>query len=240
MKCVRQLTEITVKFLHRIKDEIISVLFPLYCVGCGREGRWCCEECATLLANQAVLKCPVCFKTTVAGRTCEECKKYSSLDGLVAAASYADPAIRSLIKALKFDRARETIPFIARASVHGRGVIAAIVRDAFVVAVPLHRARSRMRGYNQAELIAKNLFPDLVYESDALIRIKNTSPQSDLDSEKRLSNPKGAFRAVRSFFGQTILLVDDVYTTGATMEACAKVLKEAGAQSVWGFAVARG
>lgn len=237
---MKLLTEITLKFLHRIKDEAISVLFPLYCVGCGREGEWCCEECATLLANQAVLACPVCSQTTVAGRTCEECKKYSSLDGLVAAASYADPAIRGLIKALKFARARETIPFIARASVHGRGVIAAIVRDAFVVAVPLHRARSRMRGYNQAELIAKNLFPDFVYESSALIRVKNTSPQSDLDVEKRRSNPQGAFRATRSFSGQTILLVDDVYTTGATMEACAKALKDAGAKFVWGFVVARG
>lgn len=237
---MKQLTEITVKFLHRIKDEAISILFPLYCVGCGKEGSWCCEECATLLANQAVLRCPVCFKTTVAGRTCEECKKYSSLDGLVAAASYADPAIRGLIKALKFARARETLPFLARASVHSRGIIAATLRDALIVAVPLHPARSRMRGYNQAELIAKNLFPDLIYESEALTRVRNTIPQSDLNSEKRLSNPKGAFRAMRSFSGRTILLVDDVYTTGATMEACAKALKEAGAQSVWGFAVARG
>lgn len=240
MKRVKQLTEITVKFLHKIKDEAISVLFPLYCLGCGREGRWCCQECATLLANQAVLKCPVCFKTTVAGRTCEECKKYSSLDGLVAAATYADPVIRGLIKALKFDRARETIPFIFRASVHGRGVIAVTVRGAAVIAVPLHRGRSRMRGYNQAELIAKNLFPDLIYESEALTRVRNTSPQSDLNPEKRLSNPQGAFRATRSFSGQTIILVDDVYTTGATMEACAKVLKEAGAKFVWGFALARG
>lgn len=237
---MKHLTEITVNFLHRIKDEAISVLFPLYCVGCGREGLWCCGECATLLANQAVLKCPVCFKTTVAGRTCEKCKKYSALDGLVAASSYTDPVIRSLIKAFKFARAQETLPFIKRASVHGRGVIAATVRGAFVVAVPLYRARERMRGYNQAELIAKNLFPDFVYESGALIRIKNTRPQSDLDSEKRLANPQGAFRATHSFSGRAILLVDDVYTTGATMEACAKALKDAGAQSVWGFAVARG
>ena len=221
------------------KEQVFSILFPLFCVSCGAEGAWCCDDCLGLLPRGALLACPRCAKETWAGRTCERCKAHSALDGLIAASSYADGTVRNLVRSLKFDGAKETIPLIKKLSVHARGVLASVIPDAIVVPIPLWRRRELRRGFNQAQLLAKELFPNAEY-LDALIRTRNTHAQTELDEEERRANPKGAFYCLQKFAGQTILLVDDVFTTGATMEECAKVLKQAGAKEVWGFTVARG
>ncbi len=225
---------------RRMRTEAISVLFPLYCVSCGREGAWCCAECEAFLPGTAVLACPGCEKPAVGGRTCARCSGKIPLDGLVAGASYANPSVRALVRALKFDGAKDALPYLSRASLHGRGVVSAVLPGAIVVPVPLYRKRELARGYNQARLIAETLFPDFAQEPGAFLRVKATKAQTDLDEETRKQNPAGAFRAARGFSGKNILLVDDVYTTGATMNECARVLKEAGATEVWGFVVARG
>lgn len=224
---------------RRIWTGVISVLFPLYCVDCGAEGSWCCHDCLAHLPRTAALSCPVCAAPSPAGRTCGRCSERTSLNGLIAAASYADPGVRKIVKALKFDGAVAVLPIINRLSVHGRGVAAAVVSDAIVVPMPLHGKRERMRGYNQAEMFAKVLFPKYEF-CRALSRLKNTRPQTELKDEARLKNINGAFGAARKFNGEAILLVDDVYTTGATMNEAARVLKEAGAGEIWGFVVARG
>lgn len=231
----------TLSLMEKIKDGILSVLFPLYCVDCGAEGAWCCEDCLEMIARTAVLKCPLCGKEFPAGRTCAKCANRTGLSGLIAAASYADPGVRRLVKALKFDGALGVLPIINRLAVHGRGVVvAAVPAGAIVVPMPLHGKRERVRGYNQSEMLARNLFTGFYIEAGRLKRIKNTVPQTELKDEARLTNISGAFGAERKFNGETILLVDDVYTTGATMNEAARVLKEAGAGEVWGFVIARG
>jgi ComF family protein len=111
------------------------------------------------------------------------------------------------------------------------------------VAVPLHPKRLRYRGFNQALFLAESAARSLgiALNIDGLARVRHTRPQVDLGPEERLANVKGAFAVVRpeDFKGQAVLLVDDVYTTGATVKECARVLKKSGAKSVSVLTVAR-
>jgi ComF family protein len=111
-----------------------------------------------------------------------------------------------------------------------------------VVPVPLHSRRERARGYNHSELLARDLgrHTGIAVVTSALTRTKDTSPQVSLPrAEQRRRNVQGAFECRLDMGGRNVLLVDDVVTTGATMSACAKALKRAGAGSVWGLAFAR-
>ena len=112
-----------------------------------------------------------------------------------------------------------------------------------IVPVPLHKRRLKRRGYNQASLISQDLgkLMDIPVVDGCLVRIKEAKPQVDTESvEERWNNVKSAFCCVDDrVVGKRILIIDDVCTTGATMESCARVLKEGGASSVWGLSVAR-
>ena len=112
-----------------------------------------------------------------------------------------------------------------------------------LVPIPLARKKLKNRGYNQAEEIAKKLGKELKIPViiDCLIKIRENLPQMELSKEERQENIKGVFeiKNKEKIQGKKILLVDDVYTTGATMEECAKVLKQAGAREIWGVVVAR-
>jgi ComF family protein len=111
-----------------------------------------------------------------------------------------------------------------------------------MVPVPLHRARERERGYNQAALLAKELAPrlGLPVATDVLIRTRATAPQVGLSPEERRANVREAFACIGSgLAGARVLLIDDVYTTGSTMEAAAAALREGGVLSVWAYTLAR-
>ena len=112
-----------------------------------------------------------------------------------------------------------------------------------VVPVPLFPKRNRTRGYNQSELLAKNFAPrvGLTADTKSLVRIKNTVSQTTLGRMGRLANMKGAFSCKNpaAVKGKTVLLIDDVATTGATLEGCAAALKAAGAKKVMAYTFAR-
>ena len=111
------------------------------------------------------------------------------------------------------------------------------------IPIPLHKTKKRKRGFNQSELIAKELSKSLniPLKTDILVKTKKTQTQTNLTKEQRAENVKNAFiiKNPQSIEGKTVFLVDDVFTTGSTMKECAKTLKKAGATYVWGIAVAR-
>jgi ComF family protein len=111
-----------------------------------------------------------------------------------------------------------------------------------IAPVPLHVERERTRGYNQSLLLATALGErnGLPVWTDALTRVRSTRTQTDLDASERQANVAGAFAANSRVAGRRMLLIDDVCTTGATMDACSIALKERGAKSAWGLALARG
>ena len=116
--------------------------------------------------------------------------------------------------------------------------------EAFLVPIPLSRKKLKERGFNQAQEIAKELSLSLKIPllSDVLLKIKETSAQVELQGKDRQENIKGVFVCQKPDLikSKKIILIDDVFTTGATMEECARVLKTAGAKEVWGVTVARG
>jgi ComF family protein len=111
-----------------------------------------------------------------------------------------------------------------------------------LIPVPLHVERERERGYNQSTLLARELAArrGLALWYNGIRRIRSTRPQIDLDTSARFENVRQAFAVTTEVAGARILLIDDVCTTGATLDACAVALKERGAKSVWGLTLARG
>ena len=149
-------------------------------------------------------------------------------------------AVRKAIHALKYQGVRAVaptlgqllVPFLAQEGLEGD----------LLVPVPLHPKRERQRGYNQSLLLAQAVgrATGLAVEPRALTRVTSVPSQVSLRAEERCANVAEAFRArPESVVGRRILVIDDVCTTGATLEACALALKEAGAVSVWGLALAR-
>lgn len=151
--------------------------------------------------------------------------------------------LRDVIHALKYEGRRTLArPLGQLMAAHGASLLDGA--DC-AVPVPLHRRRHRARGFNQAAELARALGLPVV---DALVRVRATSSQTDLPAAQRHRNVRGAFRAARAGLlgrrraavgGRTIVLIDDVCTTGATLEACAAVLKAAGAREVRALTAAR-
>ncbi|HYU79847.1 MAG TPA: ComF family protein [Vicinamibacterales bacterium] len=210
--------------LRRLADSLLSTLLGSPCAVCAR-----------------VLDRPL------SGAVCDDCWSRivppappfhgTRFISTAAAIGEYDGVLREIIHALKYQGRRSTAPRLsALMAMHGRDVLA--TADA-VVPVPLHRTRERARGFNQAEELARGLGLPVQL---ALRRVRITQPQVDLPAGDRHSNVKDAFAAAgcgSTFAGKILVLVDDVTTTGATLEACARVLSEAGAQEVRALTAAR-
>ena len=184
--------------------------------------------------------CPPCWERLPWRPRSRRPRPRSGLDGLVASIEYRDAA-RRLVHALKFDRFDRLGPPLGRiAAGHGRGLLASLPACDVVVPVPLHLTRRFVRGFNQAEFLARGVAvaAGLPCAPSLLSRVRRGRRQRGLTSRARRASLAGVFRAARGARGRSVLLVDDVVTTGATLEACATALRDAGARSVVAFAVA--
>ena len=173
---------------------------------------------------------------------CTQCQKAPfQMDGLRACAYHSGP-LRTAIHQFKYEGLRSLAAPLGQLMGRAWSELAPVNGFDAIVPVPLHPARLRERGYNQATLLAREFSPSLgcpVVE-DELVRTKATIPQIDLSAEQRRANVQHAFKCSKgSLAGQRALLVDDVCTTGATLEAAAAALYQAGAASVWSFTLAR-
>lgn len=200
---------------------------------------WCTTCAETFDPVRPSVGCPFCDASGSAV-TCTACRPLRALDGLIVLFAYANPVIRGAITGYKFGG--DT----AYAEVLTRWLRARISRtdlptvDA-VIAIPLHLSRLRSRGFNQADLITREVAAALGRPVvSPLARTRKTAPQSSLaHAERKAHGLAGAFSCA-SPVPEHVLLCDDVFTSGATMDAAAAVLKQAGAKEVWGFAVAKG
>lgn len=197
-----------------------------------------CAECDADLPRLAAPACPRCALAAPGGALCGRClAQPPAYDETVAALAYAFPA-DVLVQALKFRSELALAPLLGRllASRLPRGV-----RVDFLLPVPLSAARLRERGFNQALEIARHvaaatgcaLAPQLAERS------RDTPPQVDLPAGRRAQNVRGAFRCTRALAGAEVALLDDVMTTGATLDELAATLKRAGAARVVNWVVAR-
>jgi competence protein ComFC len=235
-------------FFNKTKEFILDILFPKFCLNCGREGQYLCPDCFFLVGimeNQYCLFCKI-PKVVVNGRTCLFCRRERSLDGLLFSVPYENRIIKKLISKFKYGSAKDlatTISFFALWHLELSGKWGKF-SDFYIIPAPLHPKKLKARGFNQSEEIAKKiaLFTGLPILEKTLLKIKNTAAQAELNKEQRQKNLKGAFLCAQpeTIKDKKIILIDDVFTTGATMEECASTLKKAGAKEVWGLAIARG
>ncbi len=224
----------------------LNLVFPPSCVHCGREGELLCHICvaeSTAVQPSVCRKCAEPLPKPKAGTSSRCAGERSRLDRLYASYMYDSP-VGSAIKVFKFEDIRALGPVLAALF----NVDAMRRSDAdLVVPVPLHRSRSRARGYNQSELLGRLLSGRLGIEfrNDVLVRTRDTAPQTAQPTAvARQQALVGAFTArrgvaestVKNINGLRVLLVDDVFTTGSTVKSCAGALKSAGASWV-GIAV---
>jgi len=235
--------------LRTAVDGLTAVVLAPSCAACGEllgapthgpvcDGCWTsilpltpplCDACGDPLPSWRTIsvplaECPRCRRTT---RHVERARAIGEYDG----------ALRAIVHALKYEGRRSLARPLARL-MRQRGADLIGCADV-LVPVPLHRSRLRERGFNQAADLARHLGPPVV---SALRRVRATATQTSLPAAQRHRNVRDAFavsRRVRGIQNRCVVLIDDVSTTGATLEACARVLKDAGAAHVFALTAAR-
>jgi competence protein ComFC len=229
--------------LAGIQRVALNLLFPRWCIGCGKEGDYICEACSRSLK---AIDPPVCAKCgrplpdSSAYGECSNCRGWQpGIDGIRAPFLF-DSLIRDVIHEFKYRNLR-TLGTELAVLLHNYLMVNPIHGDV-LVPVPLHRKRLRERGYNQSSLLARELgkLTNLPVVENSLIRRKYTSPQARTSNiNERRGNVADAFacRDNRLQY-KHVILIDDVSTSGTTFNTCAVVLKSAGAAEVWGLAIA--
>jgi len=229
---------------QQLLQQGLDLLFPPRCAGCQRHGHLLCPACLESM-QPCISYCSRCGLTPVApGELCSACQQIRSpLHGVHCVHLYQGP-LRHAIHALKYNGQQR----LARP-------LGLLLAEAFsryhmytdvILPLPLHAQRQRERGYNQATLLARVCATHLKVPclEDIIFRQRLTRPQVGLNALERQQNVSGAFALTRSTWnqelsGRRVLLIDDVSTTGATLDACAGPLHTAGVSEVWGLVLAK-
>jgi ComF family protein len=227
----------------------LDVLFPRTCAACRGDlprgdGRRVCRPCWDAVPVWTGLACDVCgLPLPDGGEHCHACRRRRRAFDSCRSAGLFDGSLRACLLGLKYHGRDDLAAPLA-------GLLLRTYRDSpslgpvdAALPVPMGFWRRHARGYNQAEELAAPFCraAGLPLLRGALVRRRTTRSQTALDREQRWENVRGAFRVARpqDVRGRRLLLIDDVCTTGATLEACAEALKEAGAKRVYGLTVAR-
>jgi ComF family protein len=223
----------------RSQGSWLDWLLPPRCGSCRALGSWLCDRCRARVRRLSEPLCPRCGRELeFAGAGCDCRRRLRSLAGASAAAAYEGP-VEAAIHRFKYEGWRALAPALADLVPDPAG---AAPPPRLLVAVPLHPRRQRARGYNQSELLAGELRSRhrLARPPGRLARVRDTPPQVGLDRLRRRANVAGAFAwHGPPLAGAPVLVVDDVTTTGATLEACAAALRAAGSGPVLGLTIAR-
>ena len=228
------------------RDFLFDLVLPKYCLNCEKEGEWLCPTCYSLLDFKKQY-CLNCKKENKTGYFCSQCKNKYALDGVLIAGDYDNKILSRLIKQLKYhfaqDIAKILAQFLKDFILHYQKGNEFKMEDFLFIPVPLHKKRENSRGFNQSQKILEEfskLF-DIKIDIKNLIKTKNTKAQAKLNEEERKENMKDAFIWKGSDLkGKKIILIDDVATTGSTLNECALVLKNNGSEMVLGLVIAKG
>jgi len=230
---------------NKLLGLVNNLLFPIKCVKCGQPGDFLCDKCRHGLTLKQEDECPVCRQPNKNGVVCVSCTGRSELNFLWVLCEY-DEIVKNIIWNIKYNFIEELVKaFDDKIIQYFAGKEK--YENALFVPVPLHQRRHLERGFNQSHIICQRLISMTggKIDADLLLRLKYTQAQAKLKANQRADNLKDAFGAntdALAFYpkGQLIILVDDVYTTGETMQQCARELKKEGFVNVGGLVLARG
>jgi ComF family protein len=227
--------------LSKLRGVALNLLFPQWCLGCGKEGDLLCHACYLSLPRLVHPVCPRCGKPQPSGILCPSCVGWKAeIDGIRAPLRF-DGLARKAIHQLKYKNLKSLAGPLS-------GLLQEYLDDNpipgdILVPVPLHPRRLKERGYNQSALLARALGKSsgLPVVEDCLVRSRFQPPQARTASViERRHNVAGAFTCRSSeLTAKRVMLIDDVSTSGSTLDACASALKTGGASSVWALALAR-
>ncbi len=247
-----------------LADKILDIIFPTFCLNCNNEGAYICKECS-LFVSENSLVCPLCVESSYTGKTHQRCKNRYAVDGVVSVWDY-DRVIKNCIHELKYhdvyhiakELTERALIVMIKDKERFSDFLQFIANDDVVITfVPAHCSRFFLPTYNNkqknkkgffavpsekrhAQIIAKELANALGRKEEVLLKkIKKTQRQAKLNKEERAKNVKNSFIVDKKEVPQRVVLVDDVFTTGATIRECGKVLKRSGVREVWGFTVVR-
>ena len=220
--------------------KLLNLFFPPQCASCKTEGAFLCKECRI----QFKIK-PISQKRKKSSKLIRP--NYQYLNGVIYATEYGKSTqLQAAISQFKYKFTRELTTEFTSLITQKLSELQMVNRKSFfLVPVPLHKKRLAYRGFNQSDLLANGIANSFRQKAEVqfiLRRIKNTSQQAKLSKEERHKNLEGAFQLgqkIDSLKEKICFLVDDVCTTGSTLEACAKVLKEAGVKKVYGLVIAK-
>ena len=229
---------------------LLNVLLPKTCAHCGQDLHYLesaplCPACADGLEPLPELHCENCgLPLDDGGRACRDCRGGAPRSLALARSAFVfNPQLRSLVHAFKYKAREDLAGFLAGKMAAALPGFPELVTYNFAAAVPLHPAKLRERGFNQAELLAAGLAArcSLFHLQGTAARTRNTPSQTTLSKAERKGNMAGAFSILKPELvkGRKILLVDDVATTLATLEELAAEFKKAGARSVAAYTLAR-
>jgi ComF family protein len=225
--------------------EVLDALYPPRCAACAQVGHkgWC-EDCLSCVALIAPPVCAKCGTPVDPERFCPSCPVHPLLPEAVRAAAHYEGAVKDAIHRLKYAAKPAVAAVLAQVLIQTwHGALGEPLHAAeAVIPIPIHQDRERERGFNQSVLLARHFCQaaGLPLWDDVLVRAVYHQPQVGLNAAQRVQNVKDAFRVVRSeeIAGKSVLLMDDVWTTGSTLNEAARALLQAGAAQVFAFTVA--
>ncbi|MDO8512695.1 MAG: phosphoribosyltransferase family protein [bacterium] len=231
----------------KINTILIDLLFPPACVGCDNFGPWLCDDCLKNI-GAPIDTCIFCNEKTLHGITCGDCHKHNNLAGIISVGGYKNPILRNAVHALKFSGVRDMAEPLGE--LLAKSILQTLGSDLngfTIVPLPLHKKRERERGFNQSALLVSRVSSLLSLPTvNILVRQKSTTPQASLNSKMidlRQENIADAF-SINPEYSTTIpkkiIIIDDVATSGSTINEATKVLSEKGVKEIWGAVICRG
>jgi competence protein ComFC len=228
---------------------LLDLVFPKTCLGCGRGGAYICSDCLALVRIAQPI-CPYCERASIDGVTHTRCQKKFGIDGLISIWKY-EGVIRKAILALKY----KYVTLIGQelsgrflSVLRSQNIKYYIPSTGTMVPIPIYWHRQNVRGFNQSIEVGKSIAEAMAWKflPGLLIKKQPTVSQAELKGNERRQNLKGVFvldskyqlDSITSCANSTILF-DDVFTTGSTLREAAKVLRRVGVEKVWGLTIAR-